>query len=409
MSTTKLSLNLVGEIINIEPPSTFRELKQKISENSNFKKSIYELKLYYNKESKPIYIDTEEDYKDFLDTKINQIQIDTKKNVYLYQDNLITPKEEKSNDEKKLNELIKQNDEYKKLLSTKFTSEKQEITEISKQIKELFAKRKKLFQYIKVEKEKIIKMKKSNDKSIAELEKKIGLKNMNKNKTVSNMNSYAKKRGKLKKINYLENIIQNYKNDSLEKTKNSQPNSTPPELKVIMGNKINYKINLKRRTSPNVRHNFGKIKKLIIFNEHKNTTNPFNDYIDESKIKKPKQIKISQIINNKIKSINDISLDKNILKKNILTQERTKENIKTKFRKGPQKHQSERNIYFSKNSKEIATETLNKLINKHQKYEQLLPQNNERNTNHKNNEKANGKKRKKNSKNDNHNSIKKGK
>ena len=42
-------------------------------------------------------------------------------------------------------------------------------------------------------------MKKSNDKSIAELEKKIGLKNMNKNKTVSNMNSYAKKKRKIKK------------------------------------------------------------------------------------------------------------------------------------------------------------------------------------------------------------------
>ena len=254
-------------------------------------------------------------------------------------------------------------------------------------------------------------MKKINDKAIAELEKKLRLKNMNKNKT-ENMNSYTKKRRKLIKINFLENIIQNHKNinDSLEKTKNSQPNSTHPELKVMKGNKINYKINFKRSTSPNVGHEIGKIKKLIIFNENKNTINPFDEHKDESKIKRPKQIKISEIINNKIISINDISIDKNYLKKYILTQERTEGNVKTKkIIKNPQQHQSERNIYLSKKSKENANETLNKLINKHQKNDQLLFSNNERNTDHKSSEKKKGKKGKRDSKNENYNNTKNGK
>ena len=71
---------------------------------------------------------------------------------------------------------MKQNDEYKKLLSTKFITQKQEIIEISKQIQELFSKRKKLIQYIKIEKGKIMKSKKNNDKAIIELQKKLGLK-----------------------------------------------------------------------------------------------------------------------------------------------------------------------------------------------------------------------------------------
>ena len=91
---------------------------------------------------------------------------------------------EKKDEEKRLYEKkkteLKQNEEYKKLLSTKFIAQKQEIIDITKQIQELFSKRKKLIQYIKNEKAKIIKMKKNNDKAIAELEKKLGIKSSKK-------------------------------------------------------------------------------------------------------------------------------------------------------------------------------------------------------------------------------------
>ena len=83
MSTTKLTLNLFGEIIKIEPPSTLFELKQKISENFDLKKSTYELKLYYKKESKNIYIETEEDYKKFLETKFIKFKLKQKK-MFIY-------------------------------------------------------------------------------------------------------------------------------------------------------------------------------------------------------------------------------------------------------------------------------------------------------------------------------------
>ena len=147
MASSKINLNLFGEIVNIEPPSNLIELREKISENFVLNKSdAEELILSYTKESKSINIEKEEDYKIFLESKINQIKIDISQNSHIYQENLSQLKEEKENDEKKLNELLKQNEEYKKLLSTKFINQKQEIIDITKQIQELFSKRKKLIQ-----------------------------------------------------------------------------------------------------------------------------------------------------------------------------------------------------------------------------------------------------------------------
>ena len=161
-------------------------LKEKISEKYVLKKSdTDELILSYIKDSKNINIQSEDDYKAFLESKINQIKIEINQNSNLNQENITKLREEKINDENKLNELLKQNDEYKKLLSTKFISQKQEIIEISKQIQELFSKRKKLIQYIKIEKGKIMKSKKNNDKAIIELQKKLGLKANTKIKTES--------------------------------------------------------------------------------------------------------------------------------------------------------------------------------------------------------------------------------
>ena len=147
MASSELSLNFLGEIVKIEFPTNLLELRQKISEKYVFKKSdVDELILSYSKESKNINIESEDDYKNFLDTKINHIQIDIGQDSHIYKDNLSKLKDEKTNEEKKLNELLKQNEEYKKLLSTKFIAQKQEIIDITKQIQELFSKRKKLIQ-----------------------------------------------------------------------------------------------------------------------------------------------------------------------------------------------------------------------------------------------------------------------
>ena len=310
MSSSELSLNFLGEIVKIELPVNLFELRQKISEKYVFKTSdVDELVLSYSKESKNINIESEDDYKNFLDAKINHIQIDIGKNSHIYKDNILKLKEEKINEEKKLNELLKQNEEYKKLLSTKFISQKQEIIDITKQIQELFSKRKKLIQYIKNEKAKIIKMKKINDKAIIDLEKKLGLKSSKQNRTEHDINKYKKRKNR--KFNKEKNFnIHNNRTISLEKRQNS-PFLQSSEIPGQSLNKINLnKINLKRKLSPMPNHTI-KEKKILNINENRNSVNPFYDEKEENKTQKKKFEKIAEFIGNSMRNKNDISNDKN--------------------------------------------------------------------------------------------------
>ena len=310
MSSSELSLNFLGEIVKIEFPVNLFELRQKISEKYVFKTSdVDELVLSYSKESKNINIESEADYKNFLDAKINHIQIDIGKNNHIYKDNILKLKEEKINEEKKLNELLKQNEEYKKLLSTKFISQKQEIIDITKQIQELFSKRKKLIQYIKNEKAKIIKMKKINDKAIIDLEKKLGLKSSKQNRTEHDINKYKKRKNR--KFNKEKNFNNhNNRTISLEKRQNS-PFLQSSDIPGQSLNKINLnKINLKRKLSPMPNHTI-KEKKILNINENRNSVNPFYDEKEENKTQKKKFEKIAEFIGNSMKNKNDISNDKN--------------------------------------------------------------------------------------------------
>jgi len=332
MSSSKLTLNLFGEIITIDTPSTLDELKQMISEKFVFKKSdVDEFILSYRKESKKIYIESEEDYKLFLESKIEQIQIDISNDSYIYQENVFKIKKEKENDEKKLNDLIKQNEECKKILSTKFNSQKQEIIEITKQIQELFNKRKKIIKNIKFEKGKILKIKKNNDKAIDELEKKLGLKSSRQNKIEKDMSSYKRRNNNtlykkiIKKGNTLQNLKLSKKKNNNSYEKKNSPFKTSSEMSITNGNIRNFNKNIFiRKLSPTLRpHNIGKEKKLLSNNENKSSINPFNEDKEkvESKNQKQKLVKIAEIICNTIKSANDISNDKinhkNQNKKNI--------------------------------------------------------------------------------------------
>ena len=403
MSSSKLTLNLFGEIITIDTPSALDELKQMISEKFVFKKSdVAEFILSYRKESKKIYIESEEDYKLFLDSKIEQIQIDISNDSYIYQENVFKIKKEKENDEKKLNDLIKQNEECKKILSTKFNSQKQEIIEITKQIQELFNKRKKIIKNIKFEKGKILKIKKNNDKAIDELEKKLGLKSSRQNKIEKDMSSYKRRNNNTlyKKIIKKGNTIQNLKlskkknNNSYEK-KNS-PFKTSSEISITNGNIRNFNKNIFiRKLSPTLRHrNIGKEKKLLSSNENKSSINPFNEDKEkfESKNQKQKLVKIAEIICNTIKSANDISNDKiNHKNQNIKNIDKKENKIKLKEKK----ELIEKNyINDELNKKKIIikkNDVVNNLINKHQKYEKLLRNSKDKikNSNKKNEEKKN--------------------
>ena len=368
MSTPELNLNFLGEMVKIELPKNLFVLREKISEKYVFKKSdVDELILSYTKESKNINIESEDDYKIFLETKINHIQIDIGQNSHIYKDNLFKLKEEKTNEEKKLKELLKQNEEYKKLLSTKFISEKQEIIDISKQIQELFSKRKKLIQYIKNERAKIIKMKKNNDKTIADLEKKLGLKTNKQNSTENDIIKHQKNKNKKVKDFNRENITksQNTRTISLEKRQNS-PFLPTSEISAQSLNKINFnKINLKRKLSPLPNHTI-KEKKLLNINENKNSINPFYEENEENKSQKKKFDKIAEIICNRMKNKNDISNDK--IKNNKIPLTHTYK-IKEKKEK------------FEDNNELNKNQAMNYLIKRYHKYEQLLSSSKEKSQN----------------------------
>jgi hypothetical protein len=393
MSSLKLTLNLFGEIVKIDQPLNLFHLKQKISESYVLKKSdVDEFVLSYNKEDKLIYIENEDDYKAFLDSKIKEIHIDITPINLESKENLQILNGDKANEEKKFNELLKQNEDYKKLLSTKFISEKQKIIEINKQIQELFSKRKNLIQYIKSEKAKILKMKKNNDRTIIDLGKKIGLKNMKQNNTESLINSYKNKKFKKLKIK---------RNESQQNRRNSRT-YTSPESKNQMEKKLNHKINLKRKTSPMSRHEMGMEKKLLYCNDNKNITNPFNEEQDDSKIQKSKYIKIAEIMNNNsVKLVNNIIDSKNVDKKNETIQDKKDNKNKSIMKKNlMEKNQSERRNIFEKKPAEKNNENANNLIKRYQKYGQLLSSNKDKinKTNIKADEKKVEKKLKRNSK-----------
>ena len=392
MSSSKLNLNLLGETVNIDPPSDLTELKEKISEKYVLKKSdIDELILSYIKDSKNINIQSEDDYKAFLESKINQIKIEINQNSNLNQENITKLREEKINDEKKLNELLKQNDEYKKLLSTKFITQKQEIIEISKQIQELFSKRKKLIQYIKIEKGKIMKSKKNNDKAIIELQKKLGLKANTKIKTESenDTNSIINNKKKLRKFRKFskktETIFHKHNKFYRTLSKENRKNSNSPSPKMPMEislrneknkiyNKINFNINAKRKASPMSGHDISsKERKIININDSKNNLNPFNEEKEKEEVKAQKQkfVKIAEIICNTIKSKNDATNDKKVP----IAQDKK---LKNKTNKNENKMEENNEI---KKNVEKKNEFVNNLINKHQKYEHLLVANKEKSKN----------------------------
>ena len=366
MSFLKLNLDLFGEIISIDQPTNLFNLKQKISESYALKKSdVDELVLSYNKESKSIYIENEDDYKAFLDSKITEIHIDITPINFEDRENLQVLNEEKTKEEKKFNELLKQNEDYKKLLSTKFISQKQKIIEINKQIQELFSKRKNLIQYIRNEKAKILKMKKNNDRTIADLGKKIGIKNMKQNNTENLINSYKNK--KLNKIKIK-------RNESQQKRRNSNRAYTSPESKNQGEKKSNQKMNFKRKTSPISRHEIGIEKKVLNFYDNKNITNPFNEEQEESKIQKSKYIKIAEILNNNsVQLVNNISDFKNIDKKNVSIQEKGVNKIKSKKKKIVMgKYRTERRSILQRKHEGNNNENVNNIIKRYHKYGRLL-------------------------------------
>ena len=112
---SKISLAFYGEEVFIDSPSTLLDLQEQIS--SLFllsKEDSKELILTYNdRDEKTFEIKTEEDYKIFLDKKRPKITLDVSQSSRIYKQEL-KEQEEIDKNKKKLNQLIKLEDEMEK-------------------------------------------------------------------------------------------------------------------------------------------------------------------------------------------------------------------------------------------------------------------------------------------------------
>ena len=136
----KLNLYFFSEEAFIDSPKTFQSLMQIISSTffineNDFKKINI---CYNNIDSKLLSINDENDYKSFLKKNINNIYLDAGQNYEIYEEYLSQKEKINENEDiKRLNLLIKKDEEYKKLYETKFIKEQNELNEINQLIESL--------------------------------------------------------------------------------------------------------------------------------------------------------------------------------------------------------------------------------------------------------------------------------
>ena len=136
----KLNLYFFSEEAFIDSPKTFQSLIQLISSTffineNDFKKINI---CYNNIDSKLLSINDENDYKSFLKKNINNIYLDAGQNYEIYEEYLSQKEKINENEDiKRLNLLIKKDEEYKKLYETKFIKEQNELNEINQLIESL--------------------------------------------------------------------------------------------------------------------------------------------------------------------------------------------------------------------------------------------------------------------------------
>ena len=172
----KLILNFFGEEVTVERPKTLQNLKQEIADKFYFSPSdASELLVSYIKDLKKTFIQTEQDFVDFIKKHIYKVDLDISPNSRLYKKSVLKLQEENEKDKKELQELIKKKEELKKKKKDLNEERTKKNKELWNKIKELNRKRRKLIKETKKEKEKISGEINSADEKILELQKKLGI------------------------------------------------------------------------------------------------------------------------------------------------------------------------------------------------------------------------------------------
>ena len=189
-----LSLNFFGEQVEVKLPQTLANLRQSISEKFLFSPSdAAELVISYAKDLGKKFIETENDFKEFIKNKIFKVDLDVDQNSQIFKNSLIKLQNEKEENKKQLDDLLAKSKELKEQKKQKLSETKKKIDELSEMKKEVEKKKKETVNLFNLEikklKTEISKIKKISDseklkitkkenqlnKSIDELKTKLGL------------------------------------------------------------------------------------------------------------------------------------------------------------------------------------------------------------------------------------------
>ena len=173
---SNLSINFLGEKIEVDFPNNLSDLYQKIMNNFFLsEKDVKELLITYSQDFEKMMIEKEEDFNSFIKAKVYIIDIDINQRSELYKNNLIKVQKENEDIKKKYDDVINQVNNIDKETKEKKEKANNEIETINKKIKDLEIQKKELIQ--KIDKEitshqnQIKLIKKNTQKEIKLLEK----------------------------------------------------------------------------------------------------------------------------------------------------------------------------------------------------------------------------------------------
>ena len=172
----KLVLNFFGEEITIDTPKTLQNLKDEIAAKFCFNPSdAAEILVSYFNDLKKIFIQTEQDFVEFVKKHIYKVDLDISQESQLYKNSMKQLEEENAQNKKTLEELLKNNTDLEAKLKKYLDEKTNQIKEIDVKIKALSKKKADLAKEVAKEKEKVVKNFKANQKKINYIQAKLGI------------------------------------------------------------------------------------------------------------------------------------------------------------------------------------------------------------------------------------------
>ena len=145
----KLSINFLGEKIKVDFPNDLSDLYQKIMNNFFLsEKDVKELVITFTQDFDKMLIETEEDFKFFIEAKVDIIDIDINQSSELYKNSFIKVQKENEDIKKKYDEIINKVNDINNAKKEKKEKANNDIEIINKKIKDLEIKKKELIQKI---------------------------------------------------------------------------------------------------------------------------------------------------------------------------------------------------------------------------------------------------------------------